>query len=313
MVNKESSRYRLLSLLQNTGEALSGELLSRELGISRVAVWKQIGRLEEAGYEIESSRKGYLLRSEPADPLEAHLFAGREQFYCLEETESTMDDAREILRRRGPEGDFVVTAEKQNAGRGRNSREWLSPRGGLFFTHSFAAALPCPLSYHATMAALVSLTEILREDYKQPARIKWPNDILVEEKKIVGLLAAFSGEGERISRMNLGIGINVNNAPPLPGTTCSLSSLTGKKLSRSYLMKGYLERMNRYTGETGESLTARFNRLCPAGNSLGIELANGSRIKGKAEGVDRWGALCLKDGRRIYPGECQKTESKITI
>jgi len=309
MVNEENSRRRLLSLLRDADAPLSGEKLSEELGITRVAVWKQIGRLGGKGYSIESSRRGYRLTGEPADPLEAHLFGGKERFYCLEETDSTMDYARDILLRGGvSREDFVVTAETQRAGRGRNSREWLSPEGGLFFTHSLAAALMPSRSYQPSLSALVALTEILREDYGQPARIKWPNDILVEGKKIVGLLSAFSGESERIDRVNLGIGINVNNAPPLPGTTCSLRSLTGRDLSRSELMKGYLERMGRYAGEDRDALTGRFNRLCPFPRELGLELVTGETLRCRPEKVDGEGALLLEGGRRIYPGECKKTD-----
>ncbi len=308
MVNINDSRAILLSLLEGADGSISGEVLSRHLGISRVAVWKQIGRLEEMGYSIESSRKGYRLTGKPDDPMGAHLFSGRERFYCLEETGSTMDYADDILSRQGGGEDFVVTADVQNAGRGRREREWVSPRGGLFFTHSFSSVLPSPRSYRATMAALVTLTEVLRDDYGQNAFIKWPNDILVEGKKIIGVLAAFSGEEERITRFNLGVGINVNNAPPLPGQTCSLSSLTGRNLSRSDLIKRYLNGMERHRKEGDDSLPKLYNDMLIRRGRVLFSLGHGERLAGIPREVSDSGALLLDTGRTVLPGECEKTE-----
>jgi BirA family transcriptional regulator, biotin operon repressor / biotin---[acetyl-CoA-carboxylase] ligase len=309
MVNERNYRGKLLTLLKEAKTPLSGEQLCNKLGISRVAVWKQIGRLNEMGYQVESSRKGYLLMEEPEDLLEAHLFTGKERFYCLQETGSTMDYTHSLLQRKegaSSTGDFVVTAEKQSAGRGRHNREWESARGGLFFTHSFASALPAPLCYRASMAALTALTEILREDYKQPAQIKWPNDIFVKDKKIIGLLPAFSGEGDRITRFNLGIGINVNNVPP--ESACSLSSLTGKNLSRSELMKGYLEKMTRTRRLEEEDITSLYNSLSRKGGNVLFELTHGEMVQGSPQSVDEQGRVILSSGRGIYPGECKKTQ-----
>lgn len=311
MVNKKDSRSILLNLLQSADSPLSGEWLSGQMEISRVAVWKQIGKLSELGYEIESSRQGYRLTGEPADSLGAHLFRGKERFYCLDETDSTMDYAQTLLHRHrdknSPPEDFVVTAEEQSAGRGRHSREWLSPRGGLFFTHSFEENLPTPRSYRSSMAALIGLTEILRDNYKLPGRIKWPNDILVNDKKVIGLLPAFSGEGERITRFNLGIGINVNNNPPTKEAS-SLSSLTGHNLSRSDLMKGYLQKMETYRAMGGRELTNLYNKLFLSRGQYGFELSEGERISGCPREVDNLGRLILDTGRAIFPGECIKTQ-----
>lgn len=306
LVNKESTREKLITLLKDSLSPLSGEVISGNLQISRVAVWKQVGKLEELGYVIASSRKGYQLLEEPSDLLLPHLFNRTERFYCLEEIDSTMNYADRIWNKDEIRGDFVVTAERQTAGRGRHRRDWISSEGGLFFTHALNACQPTALSYQLTMAALISLTEILRDDYKQPAHIKWPNDILIKDKKVMGLLSTSCAEGEVIDRLNLGIGINVNNAPPLPETTCSLSKLQGENLSRSDLMKRYLEKMKIYREERDpKALTRRFTQLCqiPA-KPLSIRLTGGGETRGTVKEITPGGALVLDTGQWVYPGDC---------
>jgi BirA family biotin operon repressor/biotin-[acetyl-CoA-carboxylase] ligase len=309
MVNVKSSRHNLIVLLKEINGPLSGESLSRHLGVSRVAVWKQINKLEEMGYEIHSSRKGYELIKEPADTLEPHLFDHPEQFYCLKETGSTMDYCDRILRKKADPGEFIVTAETQTAGRGRHRRDWISQAGGLFFTHSIPINLPNHLSYRSTMAALIGLTEVLREDFSLPAVIKWPNDILIENKKVIGLLSSGLCEGERIVRCNLGIGINVNNAPPLQGTTNSLSRLTGRDLSRSDLMKGYLKKWKFYQ-KNHDSLNHLYIKyMNPFKGDVKILTERDSPLSGRFKTFSREGALILESGEKIYPGECKKVLS----
>lgn len=309
MVNVNNPDRTILSLLRNETSPLSGETLSRALGISRVAVWKRLQALTEKGYVIESSRKGYRLLDEPVDILEPHLFNRKERFFCLDKTDSTMDYAEKRFLSHGDVGDFVVTADGQTSGRGRHNRNWISPAGGLFFTHSFSSGLPLPRAYRLTMAALIALTEILREDYGQPARIKWPNDILVDGKKILGLLSTGRAEGEKLVRCHLGVGLNVNNAPPLPGTTCSLSALTGKTLSRSDLISRYLDRFSRLRRSRDDLVRPFWDlSLFAAGGAtsrgVSVETDGGPLLKGRPDKLTPEGALILDSGKRIYPGEC---------
>ncbi|MCL2176272.1 MAG: HTH domain-containing protein, partial [Treponema sp.] len=128
-----SSKAQVLSLLrEKNGEAISGSLIAKEIGISRVAVWKSVQALTDAGYTIETKGTGYLLNPKnEKDYLYPWEFAEREKmFFHFLNTESTMDRAREYAFK-GAENGSVFTAEKQSAGRGRHGRTWVSKQGGL--------------------------------------------------------------------------------------------------------------------------------------------------------------------------------------
>ena len=226
----------LMTLREKAGQPVSGEVLAKLMGVSRVAVWKGIQALSLAGYPIETFDTGYSLNlQKTGDFLYPWEFGEREaMFRHYESTGSTMDRAREFAVR-GPAAEMVITTERQSAGRGRNGRAWASRHGGLFFTildstafsRSMALAeynLPAMIFQIAAARALASLTG-------KSARLRWPNDVYVDHRKIAGVMTELSGEGDIINWLAAGIGVNVNNPVP-SGRAVSCAEIAGHQFSR---------------------------------------------------------------------------------
>ena len=179
---------QILKLLTTDAGIVSGQALSDALGISRVAIWKHIQKLQALGYDINATAKGYRLDNSP-DVLYPWEFPGREsKIVYYPELPSTMEAAKELARKDCPHFTTVV-AERQTSGRGRLQREWISEKGGLYFTMVLRPDLPPVLSFRVSFLASVTLAVILHEIFGIDARVKWPNDILVEERKISGMLS----------------------------------------------------------------------------------------------------------------------------
>ena len=212
-------RKEVLSALKaGQGEWVSGEALSQRLQVSRTAIWKQIQSLAAEGYVIESSpRKGYRI-NKPADllspeevlpELPTKIFA-REQYIYWREIDSTNKYAKTLAARGYPEGTVVIT-EQQTAGQGRRGRSWYSPaHEGIYFSLILRPLIPLSQISRISLLCAVATAEALREELGIEARIKWPNDILVNQKKIAGILAEAVTDMDRIEYLVLGIGININ-------------------------------------------------------------------------------------------------------
>ena len=212
---------QVLALLQGSGEEyLSGERISGELGISRAAVWKAIEGLRQEGYEIDSApRRGYRLCREPdvlrAGELERGLegcLLGR-TVVCLEEVDSTNTEAKRRAMAGAEEGTVVVSG-RQTGGRGRQGRVFQSPRGGLYLT-----ALLRPRVLPAQAVDLTAWTAVAICDGIEAAcgvrpGIKWPNDIILEGKKLCGILTEMEVEGETgaLQWVVVGIGTNTHHS-----------------------------------------------------------------------------------------------------
>lgn len=199
------------------GEYVSGAKLSQALHVSRTAVWKSIKKLEGAGYEFEASTKlGYRLLFEPdswsMDKLQSALSTttfGRA--LTLEgEVASTQDLARTAAEQGAPEG-YLVIAERQQSGRGRMGRSWVSPYGkGIWMSMVLRPNVPIHCAPQLTLLAAVALCRSLRRVTGLPIGIKWPNDLLVGRRKISGILLESAAEDERLKYIVAGIGISVN-------------------------------------------------------------------------------------------------------
>jgi len=221
----------LLALREKAGEPASGGALAKDLGVSRVAVWKGIQALVEAGYPIETGMAGYTLDTEQSgDFLYPWEFGDKEPlFHFINSTGSTMDKARKLAEQGVSAA--IVTAERQSAGRGRNGSVWASRQGGLYCTildrpgSSIADySLPAMLYQIAVARVLTSLCG-------KPARLRWPNDVYIDRRKIAGLITELEGEGDSISWLAVGIGVNVNNAAP-SGRAVSCAELLRTPVSR---------------------------------------------------------------------------------
>ena len=301
---------RILEILKQQDKAvISGEKISAELGISRVAIWKQINALNELGYEIYSGAKGYRLLGSPDTPYpwEIPEFESRVHYYPR--IGSTMDKARDMARQGCP--DFtVVVAGAQTKGRGRLKRRWLSALGGLYFTVVLKPEILAALSHRLNFAASYTLVCIFREMFGIEALVKWPNDILVNEAKLVGILSEMETESDMVSFVNIGIGINANNnTSHVDQKAVSLKEILGREVSRKEILARFLSVFNeRLASEDLEDIIDLWKEHnVILGRHVRIVTMN-QEIEGLALDVDESGALLieLKTGEihRITYGDC---------
>ncbi|MBN2898949.1 MAG: biotin--[acetyl-CoA-carboxylase] ligase [Clostridia bacterium] len=207
----------LKTLMENTDKYISGEELSQIFSVSRTAVWKAIKALKEQGYQIESvSRKGYKLIEQTvalsADELAIKIKSEKHSYHfiCHKSVDST-SSALKRLANEGVQEWTVVLSEEQLEGRGRLGRQWISKAGeGIYMS---LLLKPDILPHHAakiTQIAASAVTLAIRETTNLPVLIKWPNDIVINGKKVCGILTEMAAELNQINYVILGIGINVN-------------------------------------------------------------------------------------------------------
>jgi len=302
-------KSRILKILKNSEGIVSGQALSAQLGISRVSVWKHIQKLQELGYAIPSSAKGYRFENSPDVPYPWEFPDRESRIIYHEELASTMDAAKDLARKGCPDFTTVI-AGRQVSGRGRLKREWLSDKGGLYFTMVLRPDLPPVLSFRVSFLASLTLSRILTEMFGVDVRVKWPNDLLVDERKICGMLSELEAEADRVAFINVGIGVNVNNDPSAvePAAT-SLKAILGREVSKKDILARYLDAFEQ------RMQTAAFDRVIEEWKAVTVTLNREVRVvttrevfTGKAVDVDDNGALVLKsaDGslKKILYGDC---------
>jgi BirA family transcriptional regulator, biotin operon repressor / biotin---[acetyl-CoA-carboxylase] ligase len=246
-------RNQLLTLLEESEKNyLSGEAASKLLGVSRTAVWKQIRKLEEEGYTIEASRKlGYRLAGRPdrltVSSLLSKLRTDRlgKNIHLYEDVESTQNVAMRLAEEGAPEGALVI-AEQQLKGRGRMGRSWISPRGkGIWMSLVLRPDIPMPYAPQLTLLTAVALCRALRRLTSLDIGIKWPNDLLVNGRKISGILLESSAEEDRLKHVIAGVGISVNldesdYDPEVLSKAVSLKLAAGQEFDRSEIVAAFL-------------------------------------------------------------------------
>ncbi|GBC62175.1 biotin--[acetyl-CoA-carboxylase] ligase [Desulfonema ishimotonii] len=302
-------KSKIIRRLRDEREILSGEALSTDLGVSRVSVWKHIRQLQEMGYGIDSAPKGYRLTDTP-DVLWPWEFPGREErIHYFPETGSTMTVARKMARNGCP-AFTVVIAGQQTGGRGRLQRKWLSDDGGLYFTVVVRPEIPPVLSSRISFVASLSLAGVLRKQFGVNAQVKWPNDILVDEKKLTGMLSEMETDADMVSFVNIGMGINVNNDPtPDESRATSLARLLGRTVPRRAILAAFLDDF--------EARMAQVDYDTVIGEWKEFTLTLGRRVRivttsetyeGRAADVEKDGTLILElgDGTRksVIFGDC---------
>lgn len=315
MVNeKKHIKDKILKLLYDSGgQTISGVRISRDLGVSRVAVWKHITALKESGINIESRPKGYVL-PQPCDLLQPFCFDKplRDAIFYFPQLDSTMDTARSLAKKGAPHLSVVI-AENQSGSRGRLNRKWFSSEGGLWMTLILKPALPPMLTYIYNFAASLSLSQTLRRMYSLDVSVKWPNDLLLDGKKLVGLLSEMETRGDMVEFVNIGIGINVNNNPEkFEPKAISLHSALGRKVSRKEILEHFIHDFEQRvkTIDCRVIIDQWKEETSTIGSMVRIETLN-DVFEGKAVDVEESGALIIEtpDGKqkKIIYGDCFHT------
>ena len=219
MEKKQSNRStEVLAILQQTGEDfVSGEQLCQKLGVSRTAVWKIIKKLKEDGYDIEGvSNRGYRLKEEPeilsreAILTRFHGSWSCAQVECYPVIGSTNDRAKEAYVEGAPHGTLVV-ADCQKAGKGRRGRQWETPAGAAIAMSSLLRPqLPPEKASMLTLVMALALAQGVSTVTGLEVKIKWPNDLVVNGKKLSGILTEMSADMDEIHYVVIGTGVNVN-------------------------------------------------------------------------------------------------------
>jgi BirA family biotin operon repressor/biotin-[acetyl-CoA-carboxylase] ligase len=303
------TKKQILKALRECGGYLSGEKLSNQLSTSRVAIWKHIHSLKEDGYVIEASPKGYRLVSSP-DLLLPYEFPGLEQrIHYFPEIGSTMDAARELAKKGAGEGTIVI-AEVQTRGRGRLSREWLSPEGGIYFTLVLRPRISPAYAPRINLMASVAVAATIKKLFGLKAELKWPNDVLIGGRKVCGILAEMDAEMDVVNFVNIGIGINANTSiPQFEKTVTSLKDALGREISRKEFLSALLTEIE------GQQPLLMKSDLLEEWKKLSVTLdkdvriiAPGEVIVGRAIDIDTTGVLIVKekDGslNKAIAGDC---------
>lgn len=211
-------KEEILRLLRNADGYISGQELCNRFGVSRTAVWKAINQLKEAGYEIEAQQnKGYRLMAAPDLMTEAEIkslmhteWVAKEVLY-FDTIDSTNTKAQELAEKGYPSGTLVV-ADKQESGKGRRGRSWVSPSGtGIFMTLMIKPDINPNNASMLTLVAALAVAKAITSVTGEEAMIKWPNDIVVNSKKVCGVLTEMNAQFDYINHIVVGIGINVHN------------------------------------------------------------------------------------------------------
>lgn len=208
-------RSSLLSILKNSDDYVSGEFISSSLGVSRTSVWKHINALRNDGYIIEAkSNNGYKL-IECADEINkssilenlSTKFIGKEIFH-YRTIDSTNTKAKELAKNGAKDGTLIIS-DIQAQGKGRFERVWSSPKGGLWFSIVLRPLISPIDACKITLIAAKSIFNTLKSFGLEP-EIKWPNDILINNKKICGILTEMNSDMDKVNYVVIGIGINSN-------------------------------------------------------------------------------------------------------
>ena len=315
-------KNKILKILKNSQDFVSGEKMSEEFNMTRSGIWKYINMLKEDGYNIESvPRKGYRILSSPDilsyEEIDEYLktsFIGRNLQY-FDSIDSTNRRAKEIAFNE-KEG-MVIIAEEQLEGKGRLGREWISPKGkGIWMSIILKPKLgPMEVS-KITLLGAAAVHRAL-ENMKIKSKIKWPNDILIGHKKVCGILTEMSCELNMINYVVIGIGINVNleedEIPEgLKDKATSLKISQGQDINRKKLVANILNEFEElYIPFTEEGDWEKAINMCRENSALinkQVKIIHGEMVRlGKVKDINQEGELVVEflDGsiENIFSGE----------
>lgn len=314
-------KTEILTMLKQADGYVSGQEICDHFGVSRTAVWKVMNSLKEEGYEIESvPKRGYRLMNQPdvlsKNEIESRIhtqWAGR-QVYYFDETDSTNNDVRKLMAE-GAGCGILAVADKQTAGKGRRGRTWISPAGAnIFMSIGLKPELSPDKASMLTLVMALAICDTIHEVTGLDSRIKWPNDIVVNGKKVCGMLTEMEAELDCIHSVVIGIGINVNQQEipeEIRETATSLFLESGEKIIRAHIIEKAMEYFEDYYAQFMEK--GDLSLLKEAYNARLVNMDAGVRVldprgeyEGIAKGINTEGELLVeRDGEtvRVYAGE----------
>ena len=312
----------VLTALREKDGYISGQELCEKFKVSRTAVWKRIRQLQAEGYEIEAvPNRGYRIAGCPdviaAEEVESRLktkWMGHPVRY-FEVIDSTNQYAKKAAEDGAPEG-LLVIGDEQTAGKGRSGRHWTTPRGtAIAMTILLRPKIAADRIAMTTLVMGLAVTEAVRELYGVPAGIKWPNDVVIDGKKICGILTEMTTDMVSVSYIVVGTGINANVdefPEELKDTAVSLKMVLGHEINRAELIVSVMKHFEYYYEQflAAGDLSAvmdRYNELLLNRGRAVRVLEPGNEYTGVAEGIDSLGELLVRqeDGTvsRVYAGE----------
>jgi len=305
-------------LKSHQSEFLSGEKLSKSLGLSRAAVWKSIKKLQSLGYKIESKQNaGYKIYPNPSllfpweisDGLQTDTIGGK--IYYFDTIDSTQNFALELSHRPHENGSLVI-AERQTQGRGRLNRRWVSPKGGIWLSILLRPNFEPSYTSLYPMLTSLALAVAIQKTLKIKTELKWPNDVTIKGDKVAGILIDASIESNKIDYLVIGVGINFKIKPSKITsqiktgqkkygiTTLVKENQQGNpvKLVQQFLLE--LERYynNVISGSISDIRKEWMKRSSTVGKNVTATTTTGI-IKGKAVGIDKTGALLLSSRGKV--------------
>ncbi len=302
-----STTQTILKILyDNKDRFVSSNFLITKTQISRIAIWQHIKKLKGSGYKIEAKRGiGYKLTHTPPDLLNAYEVEklsnnkAIDNVVFFESTTSTMDEARKILENKENPTKTLVVALAQTQGRGRKNRHWVSYGDNIYASYIYKPQYLSPQDGLVVMfASCVAIVLALRE-INIEAKIKWPNDCIVNEKKISGVLVDIKSDMSLIEDLIIGFGVNINwqNIPDELNAT-SVYEFTKKITDRLW----FLDRLMYYLGllikliENGyKKNILKMWKLHEATLNRQVEiLSDDKRIYGIAKDIDEYGFLLVE-------------------
>ena len=302
-------KEEILRLLRSADGYISGQELCNRFGVSRTAVWKAINQLKEAGYEIEAQQnKGYRLMAAPDLMTEAEIksllhtdWVAKEVLY-FDTIDSTNTKAQELAEKGYPSGTLVV-ADKQESGKGRRGRSWVSPSGtGIFMTLMIKPDINPNNASMLTLVAALAVAKAITSVTGEEAMIKWPNDIVVNGKKVCGILTEMNAQFDYINHIVVGIGINVHNESFSEEISQMASSLMieagGKRFHRAQIIAETMSYFEQYYDtflktQDLSALVREYDKLLVNRNKSLRVLDPKEPFDGKAMGITPKGELIV--------------------
>lgn len=304
-------KYKILSLLNKRKTFVSGQDIANALNVSRTAVWKHISNLKKEGYNIVAiSNRGYKLDCD-LDILNDEEINYRPVKY-IQEVGSTNDVAK-TLARENCDDKLLVVCDYQSSGKGRLGRKWMSEKGkGLYMSMVLRPDIMPVEAPQITLVAGMATALAINELTGLNANIKWPNDIIVNGSKIVGILTEMSAEMESVKYVVVGIGVNVDNEQfddDIKNKASSLFLQTGQKYRRAEIADAIVTKFmylyDKYCKFGFASLADEYNRLC-INIGRDVRTTGKTQVQGKALGINENGELMIQtqDGiKTILSGE----------